>query len=96
MLAYEGKHQAAPLIAALIVGPQILVGLLASWVGRSAEKHGREPLLLVGFTALPIRAVLFALTSNPLALMVIQLLDVITSDRASGSCFCRCGAYLSP
>jgi len=77
-LAYEGKRQAAPLIAALIIVPQLLVGLLAPWVGRSAEKHGRKPLLLVGFAALPIRAVLFALISNPLALIVIQLLDVIT------------------
>jgi MFS family permease len=78
ILAYEGKSQAAPVIAALIVVPQLLVGLLAPWVGRSAEKHGRKPLLLIGFAALPIRAVLFALISNPLALILIQLLDVIT------------------
>jgi MFS family permease len=78
ILAYEGKEQAAPLIAGFIVVPQVLVGLLAPWVGRSAEKHGRKPLLLVGFAALPIRAVLFALISNPLVLMTIQLLDVVT------------------
>jgi len=77
-LAYEGKRQAAPLIAALIVVPQLLVGLLAPWVGRSAEKHGRKALLLVGFAALPIRALLFAVISNPFALIIIQLLDVIT------------------
>ncbi len=77
-LAYEGKRQAAPVIAALIIVPQLLVGLLAPWVGRSAEKHGRKPLLLVGFAVLPIRAVLFAFISNPLALVAIQLLDVIT------------------
>jgi MFS family permease len=62
----------------LIIVPQLLVGLLAPWVGRSAEKRGRKPLLLVGFAALPIRAVLFALIGNPFALIVIQLLDVIT------------------
>src|SRR6516164_9770727 len=78
LLAYESQTQAAPLIAALIVVPQVLVGLIAPWVGRSAEKHGRKPLLLVGFAVLPIRAVLFALIGNPLALIVIQLLDVIT------------------
>jgi len=77
-LAYEGKRQAAPLIAALIIVPQLLVGLLAPWVGRSAEKHGRKPLLLVGFAALPIRAVLFSVISNSFALIAIQLLDVIT------------------
>ena len=47
-------------------------------MGRSAEKHGRKPLLLVGFAALPIRALLFAVISNPFALIIIQLLDVIT------------------
>jgi MFS family permease len=78
ILAYEGKRQAAPLIAALIIAPQLLVGLLAPWVGQWAEKHGRKPLLLVGFAALPIRAVLFAVINNPLALIIIQLLDVVT------------------
>ena len=39
----------------------------AVYRGEQAEKHGRKPLLLVGFGALPIRAVLFILTSNPLA-----------------------------
>jgi MFS family permease len=47
-------------------------------VGQQAEKHGRKPLLLVGFAALPVRAVLFALTDNPLVLVIIQLLDGIT------------------
>jgi len=75
MLASEGKGQAAPAIAALIIVPQLVVALLAPWVGRRAEKRGRKPLLLVGFAALAIRAVLFALISNPLALIVIQVLD---------------------
>jgi hypothetical protein len=78
MLAHEGKRQAAPLIAALIVVPQLIVVLLAPWVGQRAEQQGRKPLLLVGFAALPIRAMLFALTSNPLALMAVQVLDGIT------------------
>lgn len=79
ILASEGKRKAAPLIAALIIVPQVLVGLFSPWVGEWAEKHGRKPLLLVGFAALPVRAVLFALISNPLALIVIQLLDAITA-----------------
>jgi hypothetical protein len=78
MLAYEGKRQAAPLVAALIIVPQLLVGLLAPWVGQWTEKYGRKTLLLIGFAALPIRAVLFALISNSLALIVVQSLDVIT------------------
>jgi len=78
MLAHEGKRQAAPLIAALIVVPQLIVALFAPWVGQRAEQRGRKPLLLVGFAALPIRAMLFALTSNPLAMVAIQVLDGIT------------------
>ena len=58
--------------------PQLVVALLAPWVGERAEKNGRKPLLLVGFAALPIRAVLFAFISDPLALIAVQLLDGIT------------------
>jgi MFS family permease len=78
MLAHQGKRQAAPLIAALIVVPQLIVALFAPWVGQRAEQQGRRPLLLVGFAALPIRATLFALASNPFALIAIQVLDGIT------------------
>jgi MFS family permease len=78
MLASEGKQQAAPLIAALIIVPQFIVALLAPWVGQRAEKRGRKPLLLLGFAALPIRALLFAVISDPYALIVIQILDGIT------------------
>jgi predicted MFS family arabinose efflux permease len=78
MLANEGQRQAAPLIAAMIIVPQFIVALFAPWVGQWAEKYGRKPLLLVGFAALPIRAALFALTDDPLTLIVIQVLDGIT------------------
>jgi MFS family permease len=80
MLGHEGKREAAPLVAALIIVPQLMVALLAPWVGERAEERGRKPLLLVGFTALPIRAVLFALTDNPHALIAIQMLDGITAS----------------
>jgi len=43
-----------------------------------ADKYGRKSLLLVGFAARPIRALLFALIDNPPALLAIQLLDGIT------------------
>jgi MFS family permease len=78
MLASEGKRQAAPVIAALIIVPQLIVALFAPWVGQRAEKNGRKPLLLIGFAALPLRAVLFALTTDPLALIAAQVLDGIT------------------
>jgi len=34
--------------------------IMAPWAGRRANTWGRRPLLLVGFTALPIRALVFA------------------------------------
>ena len=34
MLAHEGGRQAAPLLAALIIVPQLIVALLAPWVGQ--------------------------------------------------------------
>jgi MFS family permease len=80
MMAHEGQRKAAPLIAALIIVPQLAVVLLAPWVGKRAEEIGRKPLLLVGFAALPIRALLFASTDNPQALIVIQILDGITAS----------------
>jgi MFS family permease len=80
MLAHEGQRKAAPLIAALIIVPQLAVVLLAPWVGKRAEESGRKPLLLVGFAALPIRALLFALIENPQALIAIQILDGITAS----------------
>jgi MFS family permease len=78
MLAHEGKRQAAPIVAALIIVPLLIVALLAPWVGQRAEQRGRKPLLLVGFAALTIRAVLFALTADPLILIAIQVLDGLT------------------
>src|SRR5262249_23883373 len=79
MLVSVGKREAAPLVAALIIVPQLAVVLFAPWVGPQADKHGRKSLLLVGFAAPLIRALLFALIDNPPALIVIQLLDGITA-----------------
>jgi MFS family permease len=62
-------------VSALVVFPQIIVAALAPWAGRSAATFGRKPLLIIGLAAVPIRSTLFALTSDPVLLVVIQLLD---------------------
>jgi predicted MFS family arabinose efflux permease len=59
--------------------PQIIVALMAPWVGRQAQDWGRRPLLLIGFAALPIRALGFALISDPLLLLAVQALDGISA-----------------
>ncbi len=77
-LVYDGESRSSLIVAALIILPQIVVVLLAPWVGRQARRWGRRPLLLIGFGALPIRALLFALTADPLFLVGFQLLDGIS------------------
>ena len=67
------------LIAACIVVPQLLVAVLSPWIGRKAQSWGRRPLLLIGFAALPLRGVLFAVVTSPELLVVVQLLDGVTA-----------------
>lgn len=74
-LARSEGHSSSLAVSALIVLPQIVVALLAPWVGRTAATWGRRPLLLLGLSAVPIRSALFALTADPALLVIIQLLD---------------------
>jgi MFS family permease len=62
-------------IAACIIVPQAIVAMMSPWVGRSAQRWGRRPILLFGFSALPIRALLFAGVSSPYLLVPVQMLD---------------------
>jgi MFS family permease len=66
-------------VSALIVVPQVIVAVMAPWVGQQAKTWGRRPLLLVGFAALPIRALLFAWTTNPVTLIAAQMLDGVSA-----------------
>jgi hypothetical protein len=79
-LTYRTGTSASLLVSALIIVPQIVVVLTAPWVGREAQNWGRRPLLLLGFGALTVRALLFALTGNPLLLLFIQLLDGVSGS----------------
>jgi hypothetical protein len=77
-LVYSEVPFLALIVSALIIVPQVIVALMAPWAGRRAKTWGRRPLLLVGFAALPIRALLFAWTANPIILIVAQLLDGVS------------------
>jgi MFS family permease len=79
VVTMRSARWATILIGACIVVPQLVVAALSPWVGRRAQVWGRRPLLVIGFAALPIRAVLFAFVTNPEALVVIQILDGITA-----------------
>jgi MFS family permease len=70
---------ATVLIAACIIVPQAIVALTSPSVGRKAQQWGRRPLLLVGFAALAIRGVLFAIVGDPYVLVAVQVFDGITA-----------------
>jgi MFS family permease len=77
-LAYHNGTRASFIISALIILPQIVVALSAPWAGQLAQSWGRRPLLLIGFSALAVRAFFFAVTANPPLLICIQLLDGVS------------------
>src|SRR6202012_1233402 len=66
-------------IAACIIVPQAIVAMLSPWVGRTAERWGRRPILILGFCALPVRAILFAGVSSPYLLVPVQMLDGVSA-----------------
>lgn len=78
-LGQQHRHESEIITAALIVVPQLITGLIALWVARMADQYGRKPLLLAGFTALALRAVLFAFAPNPWYLIGIQVLAGLTA-----------------
>jgi MFS family permease len=65
-------------MSGLIIIPQIVVAILAPWVGYHSEKRGRKPLLLIGFAVEPLRAALLAFSNDYAFLVIGQLLSGIT------------------
>jgi MFS family permease len=77
-LIYGKVAYSSLIVSALIIVPQVIAALMAPWAGRRAKFWGRRPLLLLGFAALPIRALLFAWTTDPMVLIAAQVLDGIS------------------
>jgi MFS family permease len=78
-LAYSKQALSSLIVSALIVVPQAIVAIMAPWTGRRANTWGRRPLLLIGFAALPVRALIFAWTTDPIILIIAQLLDGLSA-----------------
>ncbi len=74
--------EATLLVAACIILPQIFVAAISPTVGEIAERRGRRFILLVSLVALTIRACLFAVVVDPVALVAVQALDGV-----AGACF---------
>lgn len=75
----RSSNWAPVLIAFCIVVPQAVVAATSPSVGRKAQQWGRRPLLLIGFAALTIRGLLFAVVKDPYALVAVQIFDGITA-----------------
>jgi MFS family permease len=75
----RSSQWATVLIAACIIVPQAIVALTSPSVGRKAQAWGRRPLLLLGFGALAVRGLLFAVVHDPYFLVAVQVLDGVTA-----------------
>jgi MFS family permease len=75
MLAKGHGRSSMMFMSACVVTTQFIITIIAAWSGRKAGLWGRKPLLLIAFGVLPIRAILYTLTSNTIALVAIQILD---------------------
>jgi hypothetical protein len=75
MLSSSNPTLAASYMSACIMVSQIVITPIALLAGRLADSWGRKPLLLIGFAALPVRGLLFAITTNPFLLVSVQILD---------------------
>jgi predicted MFS family arabinose efflux permease len=79
MLAKGRGRSSMLFMSACVVTTQLVVTMFASWSGRTAGTWGRRPLLLIAFGVLPLRAVLYTLTTDAGFLVAIQVLDGVAA-----------------
>jgi MFS family permease len=75
MVTKRAGSEAQLVIAACIVAPQLVTAIISPWAGRAAERWGRRPILILGFSALPLRGALLAASPDPYLIIVFQLFD---------------------
>ena len=75
----QAGNVAALVIGACILIPQLIVAALSPLIGRYAGVWGMRTVVVAGFAALPLRGVLLSLTTDPSAVVAIELLDGISS-----------------
>ncbi|WP_081688613.1 MFS transporter [Inquilinus limosus] len=79
MVTLRSSQAATAMVAAAMIVPQLTVTFLSPWIGRGAQRWGRRPFLAIGFAALALRALLFAMTGQPHLLVVFQVLDGVSA-----------------
>lgn len=67
-------------LSACIIAAQLVMVAVAGTVGHAMHKGvGRKRIFLVALAVLPVRGVLFSMTSSPYAVVAIQLLDGVAA-----------------
>jgi MFS family permease len=67
-------------LSACVIAAQLVMVVVAALVGRAMRKGiGRKKIFLVALAVLPVRGVLFSMTSSPYAVVAIQLLDGVAA-----------------
>ncbi len=74
-LAQANPVWATAMMSSCIIAAQFIMLPVALAVGRTADRIGRKPILLVGFAVLPLRALLYTFSNNAAWLIGVQLLD---------------------
>jgi MFS family permease len=78
-LGYTDGQGSELTTAAIILAPQLLAALIATHIAALADRLGRKPVLLVGLGAVCVRASFFAVITNPVILILLQLLDGLSA-----------------
>lgn len=67
-------------LSACVIAAQLVMVAVAAVVGHAMDKGiGRKKIFLVALAVLPVRGVLFSMTSSPFAVVAIQLLDGVAA-----------------
>ena len=78
-IARTGWHGTELVVAAAIIVPQLIAAALSPRIGRLAQIHGRRIVLLAGFAAMMLRALLLAMDGHPLLMITFQALDGVSA-----------------
>lgn len=77
LLSLKNPAISSIFMGACIILAQVVMIPVAYSMGFLMDMMGRKPLFMFGLGILPIRAILYSLTDNPLLLLSVQLLDGI-------------------
>jgi MFS family permease len=78
-LGYDHKQGSELIGSILILSPQVVAALIAMKIAGMADDWGRKPILILGLGLVGVRALLFAVITDPWVLLPVQLLDGLSA-----------------